>query len=69
MSILSVLVMIVVVGVLLYCANAFLPMAAPVKKILNIVVVLGLVLWLLWAFGVFGYLGGFNLPAGHHLRR
>lgn len=44
-------------------------MAAPIKKILNIVVVLGLVLWLLWAFGVFGYLGGVDLPHGHHFRR
>lgn len=69
MSILSVLVMIVVVGVLLWAVNAYVPMAAPVKKLLNIVVVLGLVLWLLWAFGVFGYLGGFSLPAGHNLRR
>ena len=56
------------VGVLLWAVNSFIPMAAPVKKLLNIAVVLGLVLWLLWAFGVFGYLGDFNLPA-HRLRR
>ena len=68
MSILSVLVLLIVVGVLLWAVNSFIPMAAPIKKLLNIVVVLGLVLWLLWAFGVFGYLGGFELPR-HHYRR
>jgi hypothetical protein len=67
MSILSVLVLIVVVGVLLWAVNSYVPMAAPVKKLLNVVVVLGLVLWLLWAFGVFGYLGVVHLPG--HLRR
>ena len=68
MSILGVLVLLVVVGFVLYLVNAFVPMAAPIKKLLNIVVVLGLVFWLLWAFGVFGYLGGFELPR-HHYRR
>jgi hypothetical protein len=34
--------------------NTYIPMAASVKKILNIVVVLILVLWLLQAFGVIG---------------
>lgn len=68
MSILSVLVLIIVVGILLWAVNSYVPMAVPVKRLLNVVVVLGLVLWLLWAFGVFGYLGGFNLPA-HRLRR
>jgi hypothetical protein len=66
MSILSVLVFIIVVGVLLWAVNAYVPMAPPIKKLLNIVVVLCLVLWLLWAFGVLDYL---ELPRGHHLRR
>ena len=68
MSILSVLVLIIVVGVLLWAVNSYVPMAAPIKSIFNVVVVLGLVLWLLWAFGVFGYLGVVHLPVGHHLR-
>ena len=68
MSILSVLVLIIVVGILLWAVNSYVPMAAPVKRLLNVVVVLGLVFWLLWAFGVFGYLGGFELPR-HHYRR
>lgn len=52
----SVIVVIVLVGVLLYCANTFIPMDAKVRRILNIVVVIALVLWLLNVFGVFTYL-------------
>ena len=57
-----------IVGVLLWAVNAYVPMAPAIKKIFNIVVVLGLVIWLLWAFGVLGYLGELNLPHGHRLR-
>ena len=67
MSILGVLVLLVVVGFVLWAVNAFIPMAVPEKRLLNVVVVLGLVIWLLWLFGVFGYLGGFDLPR-HHWR-
>ena len=66
---LSILVLLVVVGVILWAVNAYIPMAPPIKKLLNIVVVIGLVLWLLSAFGVFGYLGGFNLGLPHHYLR
>ena len=68
MSILGVLVLIIVVGVVLGAVNAFVPMAVPVKRLLNVVVVLGLVIWLLYAFGIIDYLGGYNLRA-HHWRR
>ena len=67
MSILGVLLLIIVVGVVLWAVNAYIPMASPVKKLLNVVVVLGLVIWLLWLFGAFGYLGGFDLRR-HHWR-
>ncbi len=46
----SILVFIIVVGILLYCVNSFIPMDAQIKKILNIVVVVALVLYLLTAF-------------------
>jgi hypothetical protein len=63
MSIVGLLVLLVVVGAALYCVNQFVPMAAPVKTILNVVVVLILVVWLLNAFGLLdgGYGGGRGL--------
>lgn len=47
MGIIQIVVVIIVVGVLLWLVNSYLPMAAPIKKILNIVVVVALALWLL----------------------
>jgi hypothetical protein len=43
----------VVVGVLLWLVNRFVPMQGTIKSILNGVVVIALVLWLLNAFGMF----------------
>jgi hypothetical protein len=48
---------IVVVGVLLWALNNFIPMDSKVRSILNAVVVIVLILWLLQAFGIIGSLG------------
>lgn len=58
MSILTIILVIVVVGVLLWALNSFVPMDSKIKSILNIVVVILLILWLLQAFGVIGALSG-----------
>ena len=50
----------VIVGVLLWAVNTYIPMDAKIKQILNIVVVILVVLWLLRAFGVLG--GGNDIP-------
>jgi hypothetical protein len=57
MSLLSIIVTIVIVGVLLWVVNSFIPMDGKIRKILNVVVVILLILWLLQAFGVLGSLG------------
>lgn len=57
MSIISILIVIVVVGVLLWLVNSYIPMDAKIKTILNIVIVIILVIWLLKAFGVWGSMG------------
>ena len=56
MPLLSILIVIIVVGVLLWIINSFIPMDNKIKQIFNIVVVIALVIWLLKAFGVFSYL-------------
>ncbi|MCK9639098.1 MAG: hypothetical protein M0R39_04240 [Prolixibacteraceae bacterium] len=56
MSLLSILIAIIVVGVLLWIINNFLPMDRQIKRIFNIVVVVALIIWLLKAFGLFAYL-------------
>jgi hypothetical protein len=54
MSLLTVVIVLIVVGVLLWLINAYIPMDRKVKNILNVVVVIGLVIWLLKAFGIWG---------------
>ena len=57
MSLLSIVIVLIIVGVLLWLINSFIPMDAKIKKILNIVVVVFVVLWLLNLLGAFAYLG------------
>lgn len=58
MSILTILLVIIVVGVLLWLVNRFIPMQGTIKSIFNAVVIILLVLWLLSAFGVIDVLQG-----------
>ncbi len=53
MPLLQILLTLIVVGVLLWLVNSFIPMAGSIKSILNGVVVIGVVLWLLNVFGLF----------------
>ncbi len=52
MPILTILIVIVVVGVILWLVNSYIPMQRTIKNILNAVVVIILVIWLLNVFGV-----------------
>jgi hypothetical protein len=52
MPLLHVVLVLIVVGVLLWLVNSYIPMQATVKRILNAVVVIALVLWLLNVFGL-----------------
>jgi uncharacterized BrkB/YihY/UPF0761 family membrane protein len=59
----GILMVLLVVGVLLWLINTYVPMDAKVKKILNIVAIVAVILWLLNVFGIFGYLK--SVPAPH----
>jgi hypothetical protein len=56
MSLVSIVISLIVVGVLLWLVNNYIPMDGKIKNILNIVVVIAVILWLLSAFGVLGSL-------------
>ena len=56
MPLINVLLVLVVVGVVLWLVNTYLPMDPKIKTILNIVVVIVVVIWLLRAFGILGSL-------------
>jgi len=56
MSLISLIIVLVVVGVILWLINAYIPMDSKIKLILNIVVVIVVCLWLLGVFGLVGNL-------------
>ncbi len=56
MDLLHIIIVLVVVGVVLWLVNNYIPMDGKIKSILNVVVVIAVVLWLLQAFGLLGSL-------------
>jgi len=62
MPLVTVVLTLIVVGVLLWLINTYIPMAAPIKNILNIVVVIAVVLWLLYGYGIVGHSGEIHMP-------
>jgi hypothetical protein len=56
MPLISLVVTLIVIGVLLWLVNAYIPMDGQIKKILNIVVIIAVVLWILSIFIGFGHL-------------
>ena len=61
MPLLQVVIVLVVVGVLLWMVDRFIPMASSIKSILNAVVTIAVVLWLLNIFGMLHYLSGIHI--------
>ena len=61
MPLIQLLEILIVVGVLLWLVNRFIPMQGSIKSILNGVVVIAVVLWLLNVFGLFNSLGGIHV--------
>jgi hypothetical protein len=57
MSLISLVIVLIVVGVLLWVVNTYIPMDAKIKNILNVVVVIVVILWLLTVFGLLSNLG------------
>jgi hypothetical protein len=63
MPLVNLVVVLIVVGVLLWLVNNYIPMDSKIKSILNVVVVIAVVLWLLQVFGLLGSLSGIRV--GH----
>ncbi len=56
MSLIALVMTLVVVGILLWLLNNYVPMDGKIKQIVNVVVVIVVVIWVLQAFGVLGSL-------------
>ena len=64
MPLLQVVLSLIVVGVLLWLVNTFIPMAQSIKSILNAVVVIVVVVWLLNVFGLLESIQTFRIGRG-----
>ena len=61
MPLLYIVGLLIVVGVLLWLVNTYIPMDGKIKSILNAVVVIAVVIWLLQVFGLIGSLGSIRV--------
>ncbi|KAB0663819.1 hypothetical protein F6V25_15425 [Oryzomonas japonica] len=61
MPLIQVVIVLVVVGVILWVINSYIPMQATIKKILNAIVVICVIIWLLSVFGLIGNLAAIRI--------
>jgi membrane-bound ClpP family serine protease len=62
MPLITLVVTLIVVGVLLYLLEVYVPMDATIKRIIHIVVIIAVVLWLLSAFGILQMASNVQVP-------
>ena len=61
MPLINLVMMLIVVGVALYLVNRYIPMASSIKTILNVVVVVGVCVWVLQAIGLWTDVTSFRI--------
>ncbi len=61
MSLMSIVVALLFVGVTLWVINSYIPMDGKIKSILNVVVIIFVAVWLLQSFGVLGDMNGMRI--------
>ncbi|MDR3424096.1 MAG: hypothetical protein P4M13_03325 [Alphaproteobacteria bacterium] len=61
MPLMHVVIALIVVGILLWLVNNYIPMDGKIKGILNAIVVIVVVIWLLQAFGLLGAINGIHI--------
>ena len=61
MPLVTLVLVLIVVGVLLWLINTYIPMASSIKSILNVVVVIVVVIWVLQAMGLWSSISSFRV--------
>lgn len=62
MPIINIALVLIVIGVLMWLVNNYIPMAGSIRSILNAVVVIAVVVWVLRASGAWSDLQQYRLP-------
>ena len=61
MPLINLVIALVIVGVVLYLINRYIPMASSIKSILNVVVVVAVGIWVLQVVGLWGNVSSFRV--------
>jgi hypothetical protein len=61
MPLLNIVIALIIVGVGLWLINRYIPMAASIKTILNVVVVVSVSVWVLQVTGLWGPISSYRL--------
>jgi hypothetical protein len=61
-TLVNIVVILVVVGLVMWLINTYIPMAGAIKSLLNIVVFVVLLIWILQVFGLIGAIPGLRIP-------
>lgn len=62
MTLIDIVVILVLIGLVMWLINTFIPMAGAIKSLLNIVVFVVVLIWLLQTFGLIGNIPGLRIP-------
>jgi hypothetical protein len=62
-TLVNIVVVLVVVGLMMWLINTYIPMAGGIKSLLNVVVFIVVLVWLLQGFGLIGNIRGVHFPA------
>ena len=63
MTLVQIAVVLIVIGVVMWLINTFIPMMGAIKSLLNLVVIVVVVIWLLQVFGILGPIPGVRIPS------
>jgi hypothetical protein len=62
-TLVNIVVILVVVGLVMWLINTYIPMAGAIKSLLNVVVFVVVLIWILQTFGIVGAIPGLKMPA------
>ena len=62
MTLIDIVVVLVLIGLVMWLINTYIPMAGAIKSLLNIVVFVVVLIWLLQTFGLIGNIPGLRIP-------
>ena len=63
MTLIGIVLVLIIAGLVLWLINTYIPMAAAIKSLLNVVVFIVLLIWVLQVFGLIGNIPGIKMPA------